>query len=547
MKKRLHTRGFTLAEILITLVIVGFIGALGVPMLGQQKLNKPEVPKTNHGVLECYYDADGNLHQFRADNSDKDSMNGTDTIVADFCTFAPPIANFYTIQVIGAGGAGGMYEDTNTPNYNITLVEGDSGSVSTGTAFATDLASAPQWVNEKWDAQWNNSNAKVPKYTVTSPLGAAGDTICVRALKTDLTGEQAATCAEKCTSITSECWESYKSCITETIGKGGDGGDGAKYTVSVKLKNNYSVGMTTDTNKARLDFGPGGFLELKSSGSGTDAKKASDHVVTPGVDGQSFTPANHLSSSGLTLSSQSNVSGNTAPTSCNYTGEASGGGRDAGIISVSNVTSIGYESQALAIRALFGYKGKPGNVVSRVVSKLPETALRLRPAKTSDDNSIVLIYTPSTGGYQNFVIAEPGEQGGTHVAGTEDIKLDLTANKDFPFPSEHYPEVFEPVKASIPLFTASGYESKFPSLIANPQLAPGRSGMGAYPVLVTGSANAGYKINGVSVNSNPTSFNYTSNLASYTCLSGQTPKVAPNGQYYCEATAGNPGAIAIIW
>lgn len=46
--------GFTLSEILITLVIIGFIGALGVPMLGSQKLKKPLEVKARHGAMECF-------------------------------------------------------------------------------------------------------------------------------------------------------------------------------------------------------------------------------------------------------------------------------------------------------------------------------------------------------------------------------------------------------------------------------------------------------------------------------------------------------------
>ena len=49
--------GFTLSEILITLVIIGFIGALGVPMLGAKKVNKHDY-KAPHGTMECFWEND---------------------------------------------------------------------------------------------------------------------------------------------------------------------------------------------------------------------------------------------------------------------------------------------------------------------------------------------------------------------------------------------------------------------------------------------------------------------------------------------------------
>ena len=61
--------GFTLSEILITLVIIGFIGALGVPMLGSQKLKKPMEIKSRHGTMECFWEND-RLMQFQANNTE---------------------------------------------------------------------------------------------------------------------------------------------------------------------------------------------------------------------------------------------------------------------------------------------------------------------------------------------------------------------------------------------------------------------------------------------------------------------------------------------
>ena len=62
-------KGFSLAEILITLVILGFVGALGVPIIGQQKLKKPNI-FAKHGLFECYYDVDGQLKQHFVNNTD---------------------------------------------------------------------------------------------------------------------------------------------------------------------------------------------------------------------------------------------------------------------------------------------------------------------------------------------------------------------------------------------------------------------------------------------------------------------------------------------
>ena len=545
MKKRLHTRGFTLAEILITLVIVGFIGALGVPMLGQQKMNKPEYPKTNHGVFECYYGADGQLHQFKADNSNRNSMLGTDTIVADYCSFSPPIANFYTIQVIGAGGHGGLYDTGTNPYYNTIVVAGDTGTVSAGTSFRADLDAAPEWVREKWDNQWANG-ATPTTYTLESPLGSSGDTVCQYARKgAGILGEAAAAkCALDCASITPTCIAEHPECLDRQIGQGGDSGYGGSYRVTVKLKHNYDVNIQETISSASVSFGEGGSVSIASSGSGTDGRKLDDLNVKDGTNGSSVTSSSVSSTIAGTFSTSSRR--NTAPNTCSGTSsEAAGESADSGSVNISGTTSYDYESQALAIQSMFGYRGEPGNVTSRVVSKLPESALRLYPARDRNSNSIVQI--SAGGGYKNFLISEPGDNGEVHALGTEDIAIEGIEATDFPFPRALYPAAFESKNAQIPLFTASGYKSKFPDLIADPKLSPGRSGMGAYPVLSIVSGTPYYKINGVSVNSNPTTHDYSASAATYTCMSGEAPLTDASGRYYCAATKGNSGAIAIIW
>ena len=95
--------GFTLAEILITLVIIGFVGALGIPMLGQTKLKKPVEIKAAHGTIECFWRS-GHLYQWEADN--RNNKNGILKEVNDACYFSAPTANFFVVQAVGAGAGG---------------------------------------------------------------------------------------------------------------------------------------------------------------------------------------------------------------------------------------------------------------------------------------------------------------------------------------------------------------------------------------------------------------------------------------------------------
>lgn len=103
MVMRRKAGGFTLAEILITLVIIGFVGALGIPMLGQTKLKKPVEIKAAHGTIECFWRS-GHLYQWEADN--RNNKNGILKEVNDACYFSAPTANFFVVQAVGAGAGG---------------------------------------------------------------------------------------------------------------------------------------------------------------------------------------------------------------------------------------------------------------------------------------------------------------------------------------------------------------------------------------------------------------------------------------------------------
>ena len=130
-KRRRHwAGGFTLSEILITLVILGFIGALGVPMLGQQKVKKPLEVKAKHGTIECLWIGD-EVKAWVSDNEENTGGHFDPTLTdGTACYFTAPAANVYVLQAVGAGGTGAEGLD-GSPSY-------ESSTVSQGGSIPTD-------------------------------------------------------------------------------------------------------------------------------------------------------------------------------------------------------------------------------------------------------------------------------------------------------------------------------------------------------------------------------------------------------------------------
>ena len=216
-----------MAEILIMLVILGFVGALGVPMLGANKVKKPMEVKAYHGTIECFWEND-KLMQFTSNNTNNKSGELKDVTGEGACYFTAPIANLFVLHAIGAGG-GGAVGIQGKPWYK-NATKRVEGYIPTDTSFLSvisDKEKVPEWVRNEWDKQWSNDDSNWIEYILESPLGSSGDGDCAP-IRIDTEENKYNDCSMKCVVNIEECPE-Y--CIYRYAANGGNSGNGAKYKV----------------------------------------------------------------------------------------------------------------------------------------------------------------------------------------------------------------------------------------------------------------------------------------------------------------------------
>ena len=136
-KMRNSANGFTLAEIIVTLVILGFVGALGVPMLGAGKVKKPQEVKAYHGTIECFWE-NGKLMQFTSNNTTNKSGELKDVTGEGACYFTASTANLFVLHAIGAGG-GGAVGMSGLPSYK-SATKKVEGYIPTDTSFLSVIS-----------------------------------------------------------------------------------------------------------------------------------------------------------------------------------------------------------------------------------------------------------------------------------------------------------------------------------------------------------------------------------------------------------------------
>lgn len=537
-KRRRHwAGGFTLSEILITLVILGFIGALGVPMLGQQKLKKPLDVKSKHGTIECMW-INGQVKAWVSDNEENTGGHFDPTLTdGTACYFTVPIANVYVLQAVGAGGTGaaGM---SGSPTYSSTTVS-QSGSIPTDQRFYAAITdeNVPAWVREYWDYQWTDPR-KYVKYTLESPIGSSGKAVCeprVKAIEE---------CVDRCALDPAERCDS--NCRDDLSAPGGASGYGGKVVVSSpinfyarvlengKIENRQqdTVSFVINTASTTLKIG-NKMAVFKASENGTDAINKGNGAADDGKKGED---------SNLTLLSLNNMDrvGNIVLTESQEGGTGCGNvsGRYAKIGSITNIkpANIEYRSQALAARAKFGLAGDAGSVNLRMLEKLPSNVqLKLEPAYKG--GSTLISMKNKDGGWDKFIEAPSGASG---IAMNEAIPIN--SQEDLPFPQKYYPNSFIEKFPNLTIASGAGYTS----YIASRKYFPGKSGEGAHPIIywVGGKAPRYF----FSSEQGITNLPYATLTPIYgydaTCFNGSK---AVGGVCGSGNNSGNPGAAVVSW
>lgn len=542
-KRRKHwAGGFTLSEILITLAILGFIAALSVPMLGQQKLKKPNVSALGHGIFECYYGDDGALYQHYADEKGTDQ---TEVAADGACHFTAPVANYYAITTIGAGGNGGYMD--NIPDYTKENKSTEPTSVSTGSSFYTDLHNLPsgyEWVlgsqingQTYWDAAAPSNRVN---YTLQAKVGKSGSSDRYLAIHS-MWQPGYSECRNCLTTGSINCPER---CFNEHPCRGGN--SGGAYQANV---NNVILG-SNDTVSYNLNGSKDGFpaVTLKIGDKEAFVKHAPDgedahttiiddnHMTcTQGEDGVTSYPYCGQTGFGyidcIPYAQNPGASGTTG-----YPTYLSKPGEDAidGVVSISP-SKIDIWYQCLVIQPKYGTSGQPGNVIMRIYEKLPKSALVAVPASNIHEDSVVYIQNAS--GQRSTLSKATAGANGTEV--NDDSKYyEINNSEDLPFPSE-LKNIVAPKTPDI--FSAIGRSLN--SKIADLEVIPGTSGYGGYPFINSISASLNKRIGKRTFHGS----NSTITAAEPKCWDGSDPKSGSSGQYYCAATRGGKGAVKIEW
>ncbi len=434
--KRLRS-GFSVAELLISMLIAMIIAAALVPVIGPKRVQRPS-NRLNHGIAECFYDENGVLTYFYADN-DPNSETIRETVPSgqNYCTFNAPSADYFEMITVGTGGDG--YQNMDSLNYQITNAgsgtEGYSysGEISGNANFQRDIAasarittpigtrydySIPDAIRRalnKW-AEENNTTSKI-RFELTSPVGNGGLGRCRVQYRENYTSlNQCADCVNGlayCPPYTSGSGNVYSiasisdsdwgdSCWTYVHGNGGPSGAGYIVKSEFILRGDTNIKFYENYDKTRLELTDGSssdpaYINLSKSGNGQEPTWLSEHLMySTGESGNNSVCTSNIEGGCSNISSDTIIhtggeGGNPSPNNA-YGCFKGGESRTRGIIKLANFQSEYRNSDKIlkwgindgVISGAFGGKGEYGGEASVVYEKLNGTLYMFPAAKNLD-------------------------------------------------------------------------------------------------------------------------------------------------------------------
>lgn len=248
MKKLLSKRGFSLAEMLVVVLIISVVAAAAVPLAHKKFRVKKD--KGVHGRYECYRDATGQLQEILYNNGIKVRDTFNDGITITKCGFvADQKAAYYIVQVIGAGG-GGAYAGDITPRVQ-HWQNTDAVSIPTN-GTVTLPPNAPSWLETVF-----NNNAPNVTVTATGGGGQGGAGFC------NVVNLPDGPCSGELNNNVSGCGWTLDPAGGTT---GGNGGGGDSCNASAPLK----IGLTI-TGVAGTEGGGAGSVAFSDGSPGCTA------------------------------------------------------------------------------------------------------------------------------------------------------------------------------------------------------------------------------------------------------------------------------------
>ena len=580
LKKKYITKfisGFTIAEILISIMISSVLLAAMVPVIGIKKVKRPAI-KHAHGIAECYYSG-GELKAFA-----KGQITSQDDVIKKNgarCEFKVPPAEYLQIYVIGAGGKSGG-NTLEISNKSSTAIEGD---INIGTNYQLDIDAA----NSKRSGlasvlrdALNNWSAQIPggltaSYKIYSPLGRGGFGKC-QAVKISNVGD----CSSYCSNLNSayckgplqvsgKLFYSIQDAVDNNTGdycwayihgKGQRSGYGMKRDFSVKIDGNTKINITENASKAGVSVLNGDTVTnmyLTASGAG-DSPTFSSGAYTY--------PASSQTNSVCTSSDDSSYCSGISPDTSYFSY-----GSDRGQEPIAGITCSDYLTDDAKAKVgvvsftspTFRYKyspliyevkqpsaGNAGQLVSKVYEKLSGT-LYLYPASTNAQKS----YIQKEGSSVKFLTADSGTNG-TVSSKNIDITVAstpiVTNSRDVAQIDNE--KVFSEYLSKI---NSLSYDGGLKNC-QNGGTCPGFGGRGAYLYLEGAGLNS---LNTLTIRNNQNGGVYTHKEDSQIhnnadgCADGEEKiyidKDTSNNikRYYCKPTNsdtnGNSGAIIIVW